>query len=287
MIFIPAKVHKERMDRCSYFIEGKALFGSFPSQNDVNSLENEGARYFIDLTDADEKQTTPYVTKFKYIKYPIPDRNIPENWKSFAQLIIEICKVIKTLERGELVYVHCKGGHGRSGVMVACILCYYYGISAGEALKQTNIFHQRRPVMREKWRRLGSPQGKRQKDFVYKFFRCLRYDKENSSYFANVLSNNSPYPVTIAGVGTFANAQDAYDSLIGDEKNGEKRKNIMTTVLDHKFSQHLLLKETLMNTGLRTLLCCSPDLFWGGDQNNHGKILTILRERYLHKDFCN
>ena len=33
------------MDRSSYFIKDKALFGSYPTQSAIQELENEGVRY--------------------------------------------------------------------------------------------------------------------------------------------------------------------------------------------------------------------------------------------------
>ena len=38
------------MENYSYFIENKALFGSYPSQETIEILEKEGVRYFVDLT---------------------------------------------------------------------------------------------------------------------------------------------------------------------------------------------------------------------------------------------
>jgi hypothetical protein len=35
------------MERSSYFIKDKALFGSYPTQESVEELEKEGVRYFI------------------------------------------------------------------------------------------------------------------------------------------------------------------------------------------------------------------------------------------------
>ena len=44
------------MERCSYFIQNKALFGSFPTQEVVHILEELGVRCFIDLTNSDESK---------------------------------------------------------------------------------------------------------------------------------------------------------------------------------------------------------------------------------------
>ena len=121
------------MERCSYFIENKALFGSYPTQETVNYLETMGVVCFVDLTNKDETNITKYSTKVEYVNYPILDRKIPLNWKTFAKLILDCCEKIKQLKVGEKIYIHCKGGHGRSGILVACILCYYNNLSVEES----------------------------------------------------------------------------------------------------------------------------------------------------------
>lgn len=301
------------MERCSYFIQDKALFGSFPTQETVHNLEELGVRCFIDLTNSDESKTTPYVTKYKYIKYPIVDRKIPENWKSFAQLVVKICNVINNLGIDEKVYVHCKGGHGRSGILVACIFCNYYSINPDEALKQTSKCHSNRPQMREKWRKLGSPQGKRQKDFVHRFFRPLRFTKPEMSGYNMGMHNLTNHPVTIPNVGTFPNVQLAFqyyrapnnkeyvENLLKGkyrhelvDSHGqtweENKVEYMYKVLEYKFRQHDGIRQNLMNTGLRPIVKVSHDMFWGDGGNGQGKniqgkLLDKLRKIFLVEEF--
>jgi predicted NAD-dependent protein-ADP-ribosyltransferase YbiA (DUF1768 family) len=301
------------MERCSYFIPDKALFGSFPEQKTVDELEELGVRYFIDLTCDEEQKTTPYKTKYVYIKYPIRDRDIPEDWKSFAQLIVKICHILKNLETKEKIYINCRGGHGRSGILVACILSYYYEITPDEALRQTSRYHSNRPVMRDKWRKLGSPQGKRQKDFVHRFFRSLKFSNPETTGFTIGMSNFSSHKVTIPNVGTFPNAHMAFqayrdihnieyikkliqgnfcpDDIKEHNRDWEEHKiEYMYKVLEYKFLQHPELRLNLMNTGLRPLIKISQDAFWGDGGNGqgrnvHGKLLNKLRARFLYEDF--
>jgi len=294
------------MERCSYFIPDKALFGSFPTQDAVYELEASGVRYFVDLTDRNEEKTVPYKTNFEYIKYPIQDRKIPENWKTFAQLILELCDMIRNLKTGELIYVHCRGGHGRSGVLVACILCHYYQITPDEALRQTSTYHSRRPEMREKWRKIGSPQGKKQKNFVYQFFKPFWYD--HPDYFG--FSNFSSHAVTTF-LGTFPNVHYAFQAFRAPEDKEflrflsegkvthlehnnrqweEKKGEYMYLVLKSKFSQYPDLRRNLVSTGLRPLVKVSFDPFWGNGgnglgQNMHGRILSKIRSEFLKEDF--
>ena len=88
------------MNNASYFIKNRALFGSFPTQDDVNELETNGVKYFIDLTFGDrEKNINPYITKYTYINYPIADQYIPYNWKTFAEFIVKVGSIIKNLSK--------------------------------------------------------------------------------------------------------------------------------------------------------------------------------------------
>jgi protein-tyrosine phosphatase len=99
------------MDNSSYFIKNRSLFGSFPSQESVQELEEHGVRYFVDLTDiTKEKKISEYKTKYTYINYPIDDHSIPTDIISFSTFIINISNIIKNLKEEERLYLHCKGG---------------------------------------------------------------------------------------------------------------------------------------------------------------------------------
>lgn len=296
------------MERCSYFIPNKALFGGFPTQEEVKNLEEIGVRYFIDLTLPNESKTIPYSTNFTCIKYPILDRNFPRDWKSFAKLILEICKILDSLKENEKVYIHCKGGHGRSGVLVACILCQYFHLKPEDALNETSKSHFTRPIMKYKHRIMGSPHRKGQREFVHKFFRPLLFDKPVETGFTFGFSNISHHKVSTE-FGTFPNAQLAFQAyrcqddeylhklregefcpeLIHEKETKEfeeKKVEYMYKVLKNKFDQHPILKIGLMNTGLRPIIKISQDSFWGNGNlgNGHnmlGKLLCRLRNEYL------
>jgi hypothetical protein len=295
------------MERCSYFIENKALFGSYPNQETVKYLESIGVVCFVDLTNKDETNITLYNTSKQYINYPIVDRKIPLNWNTFAKLVIECCNIIESLKSDEKIYIHCKGGHGRSGILVACILCYYNNISTEESLRRTNKYHGERIIMREKWRKIGSPQGKKQKDFVFKFFKYLKYKDINFNAITDCFSNHSNYKVKTQ-LGIFPNAYFAYQAYkkpddieylkkletgtydtVDKPKDWDRnRVEYMYTVLKNKFTQNPEIKDILLNTGLRPLIKVSEDSFWGDGghgrgKNTHGKLLEKIRMEFFKK----
>lgn len=301
------------MDRTSFFIKDKALFGSFPTQDAVNELEEKGVRYFVNLTHDYERKIEPYKTKYKYIHFPIVDHRVPRNWKTFARFIIYISDIIKSLQKTELLYIHCKGGHGRSGIVVSCIYCYLFNLDVATSLKYTNLAHSKRPEMREKWRLLGSPQTQQQKNFVYMFFKELYFNKPYKSGNTIGFSNFSHHNVNIDGFGNFPtseaaiqaykNPDDKYyvskqinactpvlSKILGNNTNirsdwDDICEDITFKVLLNKFNQHTELRENLMETGMKRIVFATRgDSFWGEyngvGQNKLGKVLMKLREYY-------
>ena len=70
------------------------------------------------------------------------------------------------------MYVHCWGGHGRTGTVVALLLAFLYNLGADRALHLTELFHSQRVN-----RRSRSPQTRAQFDQVRRLVKQLQ-DKE-------------------------------------------------------------------------------------------------------------
>ena len=315
------------MDKCSYFIKNKAIFGSHPSQEDVYNLEDKGVRYFIDLTNNNESNIESYITKYTYIKYPIQDRKYPHDWNSYCKFIVKICNIILNLKsfqnqshhkrllrsNDECVYIHCKGGHGRSGVVVATILCYIFNIDPEESLELTKKYHSHRIIMRDKWRYLGSPQTLNQKNFVKEFFEPFYFYQ---SGITSVFSNSSQHSIFIENIGTFYTAEAALQAYknINDKEYVNKqlvikspkiskflgRRTVLCSnwntdqikitekILRLKLSQHPDISKKLLCTGLRPIIeHIKSNNFWSDNNHNSsgknitGKILMKLRNELL------
>ena len=293
------------MENSSYFIENIALSGGYPIQNQVDALEQSGVRWFINLTSVGEKKIRPYNTHYGYIHYPIPDMYIPQDGTKFATFLVLLGKIIDHCKTtGEKMYMHCKGGHGRSGVVVACLLVYYEKMSVYDALNATREYHANRPNLKEKWLRIGSPQTREQKNFVKTFFQpyCIKRNHPFSTY--------SRHKVSIPSMGIFSTAEAAYQALkdpedqdyvnlllttdnasiatrIGNSKNvvwdTDKHLDIMNTILYYKLLTNQSIMPILLNTGMRYIIDKRPISYMGSahedeEGNIYGRILMEYRQ---------
>ena len=114
------------METSSYFIKDKALFGNYPDLEKFNKLKELGVKYFVDLTTSNEKtKLKQYPTQnIVYISYEVKDRYVPENILNYAKFLHNLKLIYENLKNDEKIYIHCKGGHGRSGVVVSCLLFF-------------------------------------------------------------------------------------------------------------------------------------------------------------------
>lgn len=157
----------------SFFMKDTALFGAFPTQNQIETLEMWGVDIIIDLTSHYEKRINPYQTTRPVLQFTIPDRCVPENFLIFFGLVVWLSDVIKNKK----IYIHCKGGHGRSSLLVCALLCFIDKISPEDAFYQTSKYHSERvlhsinPKRNEYWKTKGFPQNNIQRQFILNMFK--------------------------------------------------------------------------------------------------------------------
>lgn len=155
-------------------INNKLSFGRYPyDEKSINELEANGYTIFVNLTtDNDNTDKTPLISyesmlckHSKYYLYPIVDRKYPTDIDDFKRFIQ---KVLIDMFDNDNIYIHCRGGHGRAGV-VAAIFLIMQRMTPQQALDEVYIAHQNRIKMNPKWRKKGSPQTAGQKRFVLNF----------------------------------------------------------------------------------------------------------------------
>ena len=133
------------IDNCYWVVPGKFLAGEYPRNLDdrsspgkVDAFEKAGVASFIDLTEEGDK--LPYTQWLNpetqsHRRFAIRDVNVP----SSSALTSDILDTIdKDLAEGNVVYVHCMGGIGRTGTIVGCWLSRhgYQGEAALERLEE-------------------------------------------------------------------------------------------------------------------------------------------------------
>jgi protein-tyrosine phosphatase len=118
------------IEHCYWVIENKLLAGEYPrdkeltsSKGKLSALISAGITLFVDLTEQNE--LLPYndiLNEYKgvsHVRFPIRDLSIPHSPK-FPTAILDA--IDTEMANGEMVYVHCWGGVGRTGVVIGCWL---------------------------------------------------------------------------------------------------------------------------------------------------------------------
>ena len=141
----------------SYWVkENRFLAGEYPGGYDsestrprINAFLETGVNSFIDLTHTHEltsyenvlkEQASIYKLSGVYHRFSIRDHHVP----SSETMITILDTIDDELKMGHNIYVHCWGGVGRTGIVVACYLVRH-GSSNEQALLQVNKLYKSRP----------------------------------------------------------------------------------------------------------------------------------------------
>ncbi len=163
------------LDFCSCFYGDFAFFGCYPSKDQFHELLENDFCYFIDLTTLRERQRLSYnysldIPNYKnlfYLNFSIVDNNVPVSPKLFMELLQFLSKV---MEKKKKIYIHCKGGHGRSSLLVASIFCLLFTHRPPEAFLKTKQCHENRIDMKHKYRGIQCPQLQSQRRFLVELY---------------------------------------------------------------------------------------------------------------------
>jgi hypothetical protein len=151
-----------------WVIPGRLLAGEYPIGEDYTDararlalFRESGINSYIDLTEAGEllpyRHLLPVHTKYK--ASPIADTSVP---KSAAQTQGVLQDIRAALDSERCVYLHCRAGIGRTGLIVGCYLADQGG-DGKAALKQLNQLW-RQSARAKSWPKV--PQTAEQADYV-------------------------------------------------------------------------------------------------------------------------
>lgn len=123
-------------ERCNFITEDKlVLVGARPETYTLDKLLNHGITIFVNLEENIEPwYKTPLSTdsKYKILSLPIKNGSIPTNKTITINLIKTL---LNHWHNKEKIYIHCKGGHGRAGLIGALFVGFAYSLDATEAIE--------------------------------------------------------------------------------------------------------------------------------------------------------
>ena len=160
---------------CSPFYKNIGYFGEYPSEEQFQELVDENFVYFIDLTTLRERDKLKFDYSLKilqmksliYINYSIIDNNIPGSQKMFKEFLKFLITILRKKNK---VYIHCRGGHGRSSLIVASLLCAMFLYSPQKAFILTKLFKKNRKNLKAKYKGQICPKLYNQRKFIIDFF---------------------------------------------------------------------------------------------------------------------
>lgn len=197
-------------DESNWVLPGRLMVGAFPGvpeddENDrvLSSILGVGVTTFVCLQReydprATEQQWRSGVSLRPYFEKAVEiaawmDRNDDDVYKrqlSFIHFGIEDCSVgedhavtnfaVELAERlrstNEIIYLHCWGGHGRTGTIVCLLLHLLYGLDDRSAFLRCQLVHDTRRIPIA----VGSPQTQRQRDQVSRIIARLQHDDSHA-----------------------------------------------------------------------------------------------------------
>jgi predicted protein tyrosine phosphatase len=161
--------------RASHLDGHQLLAGEYPGSRDPNQARQKLARiveagvtFFLDLTEEGEYGMAAYAPLLEevarvlgravaYQRMPIEDRTVPEP----EQMVGILDTIDKALAEGQVVYLHCYAGIGRTGTVVGCYLARH-GLGGPEALREIRRLRQGVP---DGW--VTSPEVRVQREMVW------------------------------------------------------------------------------------------------------------------------
>eukprot|EP00965_Chrysotila_dentata_P238277 6202398-Pleurochrysis_carterae.AAC.1 len=130
----------------NWIIPGHVLTGSLPqSQKALELLVKAGITTFFSLQT--RKEGYPYrsyasrlLPSITFDEQPIVDQQVTTDDLAMQAVV----RILQRVRRGEVIYLHCRGGHGRTGTIGSLLLGLVYSLSAPFAMVMWQALHDSR-----------------------------------------------------------------------------------------------------------------------------------------------
>ena len=105
----------------------------------------------------------------KFLHCPIVDCDTTAD-----EIIVELAtNLLRRLDVGEMIYLHCWGGHGRAGTVASLLVGLLYGMNGAESMEYIQALHDTRRFPLD----TPSPQTQKQRDQVSRILRRFYAEK--------------------------------------------------------------------------------------------------------------
>jgi protein tyrosine/serine phosphatase len=142
----------------SHYVLDNLIAGAYPGDSESDTKQKEKLKLILDqkvttfvslIHDSEMEKFRPYEKmvmelnqQVKCLRFGIKDGKAPSE-----ELLEEILFNLNSLlEKGEKVYLHCWGGHSRTGTVICMLLARMFKLPFEKALKLTYQLHKKRLV---------------------------------------------------------------------------------------------------------------------------------------------
>lgn len=135
------------------------------ARSKIQHMYHFGVRHFVDLTEAGELAPYSHLlpSDTTYLRFPIKDCGAPDSTENVQRLLFRLKELQKM---GGEVYLHCWGGVGRTGTIVACHLANHWDETSPEEVLK--VLRRNFSDMPKAAHRV-TPETKEQTDFITRF----------------------------------------------------------------------------------------------------------------------
>lgn len=193
-------------DYCNWIIPGRVMCGPYPGLDGINFVDEaaaqdnlkkimaDGINTFVCLQDEvlslDKGESHPYFPKYqnytkniatsniRCIHLPLKDQSVP----SKPDLVKQMDLLAKEYLEGRNIYIHCAGGHGRTGIYVACFLLALFrnnkNITTDYLLQYVQFAHDSRRIQDKRVAQMlfvSTPNTTDQRKLVHDFAKFVEF----------------------------------------------------------------------------------------------------------------
>ncbi len=136
---------------CNWLIKDKIIMGAYPDPDKsiAKDLVGLGVKVFVCLQEDEElkafrcykKQALEASTDVEFVYFPIKDRLIA-NDETTIKFVKDLIDRIKL--DNDLIYIHCFGGHGRTGIIAVLLYSHMYEKDVDDSMVYVQKMHDSR-----------------------------------------------------------------------------------------------------------------------------------------------